>query len=41
MNQGSTHTRGTWIMHNPEQPHDIVVYYIHGENPLGIMVGNS
>ncbi|KND92112.1 hypothetical protein TOPH_03198 [Tolypocladium ophioglossoides CBS 100239] len=28
--EGQKSTRGVWIMHKPEQPPDLVIYYVHG-----------
>ncbi|KAI9167425.1 hypothetical protein HJFPF1_03552 [Paramyrothecium foliicola] len=29
--EGSSHFKGVWIMHKPEQPPDIVIFYAHGK----------
>lgn len=29
-NQGGTAAKGLWIRHKPDQPPDLVVYYLHG-----------
>ncbi|PNY27057.1 Uncharacterized protein TCAP_03007 [Tolypocladium capitatum] len=28
--EGQKSTKGVWIMHKPEQPPDLVIYYVHG-----------
>lgn len=30
--QGKEKFEGVWIMHEPEQPPDFVLYYVHGES---------
>ncbi|KAG8668782.1 hypothetical protein FPOAC2_08086 [Fusarium poae] len=36
--QGAIQTKGTWIMHQPEQPPDFVLYYVHGG---GFLMGST